>query len=334
MVTRALIVVLLAGCSSEQQVARQTATDTYEQAPTDQVDILWVVDDSVSMADEQAGIAAGFDAFVETMTTTELDFRLGVVTTDMVSSDRRGRMIGDPPYLTADDANFVADFQSRVQVGTEGSDREAGIDAAYQALTEPLVSGVNGSFLRTGAVLSVIYVSDENDCTDRGALDGFETSSACYDAADLLVPVNKLAAEYEGLKSQGERILVSAIVGPPIQANCDGAVPGVRYQAMAAAFGGLDESICQTDFGDIMAELGVQASGILSTFRLNNAAVEDSLEVYVDDVAVPAGESAGWTYEPTTWIVELHGDAIPPRGSSIVINYEIANGGSLPDTGS
>jgi hypothetical protein len=328
-----LMVSTFLGCGSEQQVTRQTAKDTYEQAPTDQVDILWVVDDSVSMADEQAGVAAAFDAFVDQMTTTELDFRLGVVTTDMESSTRRGRMIGDPPYLTAEDKNFVEDFQARVQVGTEGSDREAGIDAAYQALSEPLLSSVNGSFLRTGAVLSVIYLSDENDCTDRGALDGFDTPAACYDAADLLIPVRELAAEYETLKTHDERILVSAIVGPPIKANCDGAVPGVRYQAMAAAFGGLDESICQKDFGDIMAELGVQASGILSTFRLSNAAVEESIEVWVDDVAVPQGEIDGWTYEPTTWIVELHDDAIPPRGSSIVINYEIANGSELPDTG-
>jgi hypothetical protein len=330
---RSLSCLLLLGCGNEQQVARQSTVDTFEQVPTDQVDILWVVDDSVSMADEQAGVAAGFDSFVDSIAGSDLDYRLGVVTTDMESSERRGRMVGDPPFLTADDPDAVSQFQARVVVGTEGSDREAGIDAAYQALSEPLVSGVNGGFLRTGAVLSIIYLSDENDCSDRGALDGYPTAAACYDATDELVPLRELVGDYQSLKTHGERILVSAIVGPPIQANCDGSVPGTRYTAMAEAFGGLDESICQSDYGDIMAELGILATGVLSSFQLSHAAVEASIEVFVDEAEVPQGEVEGWSYDAANWMLHFHGDAVPARGSTITVRYEIASGAPRPDTG-
>ncbi len=46
-------VVLLTACGSEQQVAFQTNVDTFAQAPNNEVDILWVIDDSNSMSEEQ-----------------------------------------------------------------------------------------------------------------------------------------------------------------------------------------------------------------------------------------------------------------------------------------
>jgi len=322
---------VLGACKSDHEVIRRQQSDVFYQEPTNEVDILWVIDNSQSMADEQYKVASEFDSFISSIEETGLEFHIGVMTTDMDNLDQRGQLVhgeGEPVYLAPDTPDYEALFAQRVQVGIDGSDREKGIDAAYQALSEPLVSSVNDGFLRSGATLSIIYVSDENDCTDHGALDGYHEQLACYDHSDELVPLRELIDDYRNLRRDREaqaRMLVSAVVGPEIIDNCDGAVPGFRYDTMADAFGGLIGSICEEDFSGIMNNLGLEASGLMTSFQLTYPAVEDTLEVYVEDVAVDPGEVDGWTYAPEYYILYFHGSAVPPRGSEITVHYEIAS---------
>ena len=347
-----LLALAAAGCNPENEVGRRSQLDTFYQNPTDQVDILWVIDNSLSMSDEQAEVADKFSNFVTSIEETGMDFHIGVITTDMVTQGR-AQLVGDPAVLTRDTPDYQGLFAERVQVGVDGSDREAGIDAAFSALSEPLVSGANAGFMRDGASLSIIYVSDENDCTDRGALSGYTDALACYDHYDELVPVRDLIEDYEGLKRNDDRILVSAIVGPQVTANCNGATPGFRYSSMAKAFGGVEGSICQSSFASIMSELGLQASGVLSSFQLTYAAVEDTIEVYInsdqvpgepaelpgeeeDDywTKVPQSDTNGWTYDAEYAVLMMHGDAVPPRDSLVKVDYEIVPGSeNFTDTG-
>lgn len=349
-----LLLLATTSCKPDNELVRRSHIDTFYQNPTDAVDVLWVIDNSLSMADEQAEVADKFSQFISGIESSQLDFHIGVVTTDMESPAGRGQLIGDPPYLTNETKDYEALFAERVQVGVDGSDREKGIDAAITALTEPLRSGSNAGFLREDAILSIIYVSDENDCTDRGALDTYGDALSCYEHSDELYPIRDLIEEHEALKDSNDRILISAIVGPEVQQNCDGAVPGFRYQTMARAFGGLDASICQASFASIMTELGLQASGVMSAFQLSYDAVEETLEVYVNSTEVPgevvelsdpdAGEHTwvqvppsdvdGWSYDDEYAILRFNGSAIPPRDAIIKVNYEIVPGSQgYSDTG-
>jgi hypothetical protein len=322
----------LMGCTVDQEVVRQKHTDLFYQEPTDEVDILWVIDNSISMNDEQVEVGAKFQDFISNLEETGVDFHLGVVTTDLDDPDHNGKLQGpegEPLYLSAEVEDYQAKFSQRVQVGIDGSDREKGIGAVIKALSEPLVSSYNSGFLRDGATLSVIFVSDENDCTDDGELNKYESAMACYDHSDELVRVKDLLEAYEALKSEGERILVSGVVGPEITENCDGAKPGFRYEAMADAFGGIKGSICDQDFSVIMDNLGLQVSGEMTSFQLTYSAIEDSMEVLVDDQAVDKDSSQGWTYDPQYAILYFHGDAIPPRGAQIAVEYEVAGSGII-----
>lgn len=322
----------LLACKPEQTFARVVTTDTFIQEPTNEVDILWVVDNSPSMEDEQAEVARSFEEFISNVASSNADFHLGVVTTDLESSDHRGKLQGDPLYLTAED-DYIPLFQERVQVGTGGARLEQGIDAAYQALSEPLVSGYNAGFRRAGATLSIIYVSDENDCSNRGALGGDAAAEDCYEGSDKLVEVRELIDDYKTLATVNERLVVSSIVGPSIDAGCNGSVPGLRYIAMAEAFGGLQSSICTTDFSKIMQDLSLEVSGVRTAFQLTHEAVEETIEVLVDETIVGPDATNGWTYDPTYWIVYFHGEGIPPRGSTVNITYEIASGAAAPTEG-
>ncbi len=322
------VLLLAAACKPEQGISRVIRSDVFLQQPTNEVDILWVVDNSNSMADEQEAIAEKFESFITHVEEANADFHIGVITTDLDHSDQNGKLQGDPLFLTPQD-DYVKLFKERIQIGIDGSPQEKGIDAALTALSEPLVSSYNAGFRRAGATLSIIYVSDENDCTDRGGLAGYDNEvSACYDHSDLLVDVKELIDEYRHLQLQDERVVVSAIVGPEIDEGCDGSKPGFRYMSMAEAFGGLQGSICEADFGAIMSDLSLEVSGVQTSFQLTYAAVEGTIEVAVEDELVPEDENNGWTYDPEYWIVYFHGDGVPPRGSSITITYEVANTGT------
>ena len=110
------------GCGSEQGLRRNEQVDAWVQHDISSVDILFVVDDSTSMADEQQALADGFASFIERVDDAAIDFHLGVVNTSLERADQ-ARMIGEPAFLTADDA-YVQGFQERALVGTHGSDQE------------------------------------------------------------------------------------------------------------------------------------------------------------------------------------------------------------------
>jgi hypothetical protein len=320
-----IVLALLLACASDHDLARVEATDSYFQEGTDRVDILWVVDDSISMSNEQTKVAQGFQQFIAGMNmSADADFHLGIINTDMDDSNpERGLMIGDPPYLTRDDA-YVAEFMARVQVGTDGSDKERGLQAAEFALSDPTALAHQEGFLRDEAVLALVFVSDENDCSDENWLSDEQDGSLCYDIHEQLVPVADYIRSYQGLKGPDGRVVVSAIVGPPVEDGCEQSWPGTRYQTVARELDGVEANICESDYLVIMDEIGARISSPQRTFFLTHPAVEDTLEVYVDDALVDPDPMEGWEYDGTLAAVSFPGDYVPAFGSVIEISYDIA----------
>ena len=319
-----LVLTLLMSCTPDNELSRRSTTDVFSQEPLSEVDILWVVDDSNSMAEEQLLVADGFEAFISTLAETNIDFHVGVVSTDMdLSNPNRGVLIGNPGVLTADTPNYVSKFASRVQVGVDGSDKEKGLSASIAALSEPLVSGANEGFLRPDAHLSVIYVSDEDDCSDNDAL-AADMGDACYSQEGSLVPVRDLIYQLKSTKDPGRRVLASASVGPDAAEGCGQSWPGHRYRATADAFGGKVGDICDADFSDIMEELGLSVSELNRSFELSYTPVLETMEVYVDDEFIPQDDVEGWRYAELSSLLVFDGDYVPPRGAQILVTYEVA----------
>ncbi|MCB9761576.1 MAG: hypothetical protein H6739_17160 [Alphaproteobacteria bacterium] len=321
------IALLLAGCKNDQQFSVRTQNDVFYQEPSAEVDILWVIDNSVSMEGEQTRVANGFESFIADIDETNIDFHIGIVTTDMdLDNPTRGQLVGGRPYITPED-NYTQMFQNRVQVGTDGSDKERGLQAAVDALTEPLASGANYGFLRPEATLSVIFVSDENDCSDNNALEN-ENGQACYsqEYRDYLIPTKDVIDALKTLKDPGVRVLASAIVGPPASEACADSWPGARYRAVAEGTGGIVGNICDSDYSHIMGNLGLSVSGVLNTFQLTCAAVQDTISVVVDEDEIPGDPSIGWTYDSAYWMIRFDGSYLPPRGSTISVEYEVVSG--------
>ena len=174
------------------------------------------------MAREQSKLAERFSAFFEQLLVAEVDYHIGVVTTDPRDLGVLERYDREPVegcsacrVLTNDvpreDAQTV--FSRLVSVGTDGGAFEDGFAMAARALGGAVVGpdGLptgevpeeNEGFLREDASLFIIFVSDE----DEGAgQDG--------------TPVSYYQRLFEDLKGRGNEgvVSVSSIVGWPTEA--------------------------------------------------------------------------------------------------------------------
>ncbi len=191
------VLALLGGCGACDTPPERAVTVCEGVAPASpKTDILFVVDDSGSMGEEQANLAQNFQTFIATLAASPVrnDFQIGVTTTSvdqpldavttrttfnvgpnagqpypagaLVAVDASGRYVSSPRILRGDSPTLVADFQANVNVGTYGSGKEQGLRAALLAVTDRVADGQNAGFLRPEARLVLIVVSDEDDCSD------------------------------------------------------------------------------------------------------------------------------------------------------------------------
>jgi hypothetical protein len=289
----------LGRCASEG-----LATDSFvqEAAP---VDVLWVIDNSGSMAQEQARVSAAINAFFSWFTTLNLDYHMGVITTDVVNPIYSGNLVGGPAYIDAATPNAATELAEAIAVGTEDMGDESGLAAMELALSEPLRSGANLGFLRPGARLVVAFLSDEPE---------FSANDAAYYVSFL-----------ETLKADRSEILVSAIVGD-YGAGCSNvcdeqpqdAQPGDKYLDVVASFGGVAGSICTCDLAPILDEIGMESTRYVRSFVLSDVPTDATqIVVYLDGVEV-----SGWTWESAS--NEIVFDTPPLNGSEVVVRYPTA----------
>ena len=132
----------LAGCPETPTLIKRTQTDVFEQEIRKTDDILLVVDNSCSMIDEQIKLAANFDSFIEQFLTAEVNYQIGVVTTDMSDPAHQGRLVGETKLITADmDVDVAREtFIENVKVCATGSGFERGLAAAKAALSADFVA--------------------------------------------------------------------------------------------------------------------------------------------------------------------------------------------------
>lgn len=242
-----------------------TRTDVITQVTTPKVDVLWVIDDSCSMADEQQKLAENFPLFIEFFLDSGLDWHIGVLSTDMTANSKSGKLQGAAgfKYLDNDVPNPAGLFADMAQLGTGGSFEEKGRAAAYAALTDPLLSGYNAGFYRDEASLHLVAISDEEDQSGNNPTR------------------NEFIGFLRSLKQEDDMVTFSSIVGPN-PAAC-GAQTGSNYHAVTNAIGGIIESICEDDWAPVLEELGLQAAGLRREYFLSELPVADSIRVYVED---------------------------------------------------
>lgn len=183
------------GASGDEGSAEHGDSPAYDVAPgldpddgsdegCNKIDLLFVVDNSNSMGDDQNNLVANVPAFISGIEDAVLegnDVHVGVVSTDelyvnlddchqlgaLVTRtvfDTCGPYASAASYMTAAD-DLDAAFGCAARLGPSGNNSERPIEAMLEVLqgnyTEP--GGCNEGFLRSDSLLVVVLITDEED---------------------------------------------------------------------------------------------------------------------------------------------------------------------------
>jgi hypothetical protein len=296
-----------ASCENAPDGALERCEDTVVIPSAVRTDILFVIDDSGSMSEEQANLRANLSSFVQALASAPIanEFQVGVTTTSvldfdgsaeyptpgvsagvpypagaLVAIDQTGGITpGDFVYqngfggtriLAAGSPSLVQDFEANVQVGIVGTGKEQPFLAARLAIEKSAEGDVNAGFIRPGARLAIVFVSDEDDCSDSSR--SITSNARCHELdvkQNNLDSIDEFAAFLRGpILGATREVLVAAIVpvdpdtlepsqctNPPLGQAFD---KGDRFVDLVGALGPVRTrlaSICDASFADALADI-------------------------------------------------------------------------------
>jgi hypothetical protein len=264
-------------------------TDISQQEATLPVDILFVVDNSCSMAQNQLQLANNFNTFMNVFTSSSIDYRIAFITTDRFSF-----VNGIITPATPDPVSHAMDQINRI--GIRGSGVERGFYTSKMCFTSgPCAPG--GAFFRELSNLVVIYVSDEDDYSSMNSAE--------------------MEAFFVNLKGSKDYVVTHAVVGD-VPSGCVGngnASAGFKYNELVTRMMGTTLSICAIDWGTPMEQLA-NDSFASPLHYLSKQPVESTITVLVDGVS-----NSDWIYKESLNAVLFN--VAPTEGAVVQIDYAV-----------
>jgi hypothetical protein len=307
-------------------------------------DIIWVIDDSGSMEDDQMAVRAGANAMAEILEAANVDYRLGVARTFAPDFDdpRRGNLVGGD--LTRD----VDVFRNRVVVGAMGG-WEPGLRVGIRAIDNLSPATAPGQEdpekLRSDAALIVIQMSDERDqdvecaaCGGNNCAGGDESplegsQEFCTDPGGQQV-IDRFVADYTARNATVFALVGDLPNGCLQTATRDDFEPGQGHVEVANATGGSFGSLC----GDMrmnMENIAFAATGIASSYQLSQTPASATIKVAIgppgNGRVIPRSRENGYDYDPDTNRIVLFGEARPAKADEVVVGYRRWDWAGNPD---
>jgi hypothetical protein len=325
--------------------------DEFVQTSGQAVDILFVIDDSGSMCEEQDRMIKNFNEFIQHSQVWNNDYHIGFASVNVTQDAIIGRLNrGDnrvsPRYITPN-AKAGEQLATLAKFGCDGGSdsQEAGLQAAQAALSAPLTTDTGVSCSSDDQCRN-----DKNICSKPEGCPYVCKDGTCggynkgFLRADAQLELVMLADEedqstgtvpfyidfFRSLKGyyNSNMIHVHSIVGVAAAgaSSCtspDGttnAGAGRRYIEVSDQTNGKVGSICDPDFSQVMNDIGEVAFGLKVQFFLTRLADPPTIEVTV------AGKSCttGWRFDApmNSVIFEDEGPCMPQPGDAIRIKYE------------
>jgi hypothetical protein len=324
-----------------------TTTDVIDGALPARSDLLVVLDNSGSMTEELPSVRTNLGALLDTLIARSVDFHLALTTTGTTSTSHTGSCPGgaggleNGRFFPVDGSSarlltsrmspefLRASWKKTIDVGT-CRDEERGLTAATRALTSPLIDSAdapdteqpddgNAGFLRSGAGLSVIFVTDDDD-------------KSPLPVASYL----NLLRTVKGTTRSDDLLRVHAIDGG-VNRACEGAAaPGTRYQELVSATSGLRQDICDADWGDIVQAIveGIRQAPRCHLLRSrpgppqggSPTPSESWFQVRIDGIPLPPGSGAtrAWYYDPAARSLCFEGLFAPGNDDHVEIEYAVS----------
>ncbi len=244
-----------------------------QEGGCEKVDLLFVIDDSISMAGEQAHLIASFPEFISgiqtrlgnadgyhvgVVTTNAYEFnaagcqQIGALVTQTGGASAAGEVCGPfatGRYLTDVDA-LASNFACIAQVGIDGPTDERPMQAMEVALglAHQGPAGCNEGFLREDALLVIVVITDEED-------DHFELYGQLEGSPGD--PPDWYQAVVEAKGTETNAAVVSIIGGQPGNvcpepSGVDGAEDAPRLRTFTELFThGFVGDVCAASYGPI-----------------------------------------------------------------------------------
>lgn len=258
-----------------------TSGDAAPPEECENVDVLFVIDSSGSMADNQQSLINSFPGFVDAIKAQlqyAKSYHVGVVTSDDYYYNAAGctkigslvRQTGGPessnstcapyssgkPYMDETEPDLAAKFACAAKVGSGGSDDErvarALLDATNPANSAP--GACNDGFSRPDSLLVIVIVTDEDDVPD--VCNGDPTPCGCQtcgSGGDPSAWYDELVSHKQGI---AQNIVVLSLLGQNAQNTC-GAQIASKLIGFTNKFGenGYKGDVCATSYDGFFADV-------------------------------------------------------------------------------
>jgi hypothetical protein len=277
---------------SEEAEGMAESGDNMEEG-CKKVDLLFVIDTSGSMADEQINLVNSFPSFIQEIQ-TQLEgtdgYHIGITTSDLYAFDfscpQEGAMVIQTGgidssmavcgpyaeghrYMTEMD-NLNQTFACAGQVGTGGDGNERPMQTMIAALSSTLngPGGCNEGFLRDDALLVIVIITDEEDDHE------VDSCGMLPQPGSNGEPAGWFAGVVAAKAGQEQNIVVLSLIGPPgpdpaacpALDKCNGGIIGAEVSNRLAQFTtmfthGIVGRVCEPSYATFFA----QAVGVIDS---------------------------------------------------------------------
>ncbi len=263
-------------------------TESFEVPGVAPVDIVFLIDQSCSMSENQGTIEAGMPDFVDELANVS-DWR-------MIQVTKEGGC-GNNGIIDANTPNAAQVLSNNAFNGgiSFSNYTEQLLKHADTALSKDAPGLCNEGFLRPGALLHIIIASDESDQSPQSP--------------------SHWVSQYENYVVDPSMVRVSGIID--INSRCgEGSVgPGGYIDAVNATGGSLID-ICQPDWGNQLTDIASSVLAGIKSYNLQAVTDEATITVTVNGV-----ETTDFDYEAAGSTVTVNS---PPIGESDIVEITYA----------
>lgn len=313
---------VLQACSNPANFTVPASQDTFGQSVTynNKVDILFVIDNTVSMEKMRQSVYSNMSSLIQSLNTMKMDYRLGSTSTTMASwYSGSGRLHGSPVFATANTPNLSSVIFDKILMNNDGSSVERGLDAVVSVTSASYQSGEGQNFIRPDALLAIIVVTNEDDKSERMTSTTNNNSQYYKTYLDQLKP----------LMASGERSWMLNMVGitslaDPCQTSDIGSYKevGLRLMELASYSKGRIESICSGNLGGSLSNIRARIVQRLTDYKLSRIPKLPTLKVYVNGALIPEDSVNGWSYISDLNLVRFNGASLPSADASIRVDFD------------
>lgn len=281
------------------------------------VDVLFVVDNSPSMSEEQELLGSALNSFISNM--GRLDWQIGITTTDVSNGTYgiKGGLVDmkgtGQKVLNKNTPNFANIFKNTVKrdevIGCNNTTKpcpssdERPLEAVSLAIGKR--GGENAQFFRDGADLAVVIVSDEDEHSDGGA--GAMSAATLAAVAQGAFGSTKTFSAYGIVIQPGDSACLNANLA------LNSAYYGYHAAALALLTGGVTGSLCDADYGPALSSIAGRIRDVVKSVTLQYTPNPDTVQL----VMTPFDSSLTWKIEGN----QVRFSKSPKKGTRVEIVY-------------